>query len=350
MSDSLVISVDAMGGDSAPDIIIEGIAHFYETHAENRHITFLLHGDKAQIQPLLTAAGLTESQVKLKHTELKIAMDAKPSQALRRGKGTSMWNTIADLKSGDAHVGVSAGNTGALMAMSKLQLRMKTGVQRPAIAAMWPHPTGMSVVLDVGANIECDAAQLTEFAVMGDAYFRALFGKKAPRIGLLNVGTEDLKGNATVKAAHERLSESELGLNYVGYVEGNDISNGSTDVIVTDGFTGNIALKTAEGTAKLIATFFKEAFGGSVWSKILAAPSYFSFKALEKRIDPRQANGGVFLGLNGIMIKSHGGTDDIGFSNALKIAANLAESEFLGEIERTLMALHDEDDNIGFII
>lgn len=349
MPDNLVISVDAMGGDSAPGIVIDGIAHFFKSHAQNRKVSFLLHGDDAQLSTLVASASLSDQQVKILHTDSVVEMDAKPSQALRRGKGTSMWNAIADVKAGSAHVGISAGNTGALMAMSKLQLRMKTGVQRPAIAALWPHPTGMSVVLDVGANIECDAAQLAEFAVMGNAYYRALFGRKDPRIGLLNVGTEDLKGNATVKAAHERLSESELGLNYLGYVEGNDISSGNADVIVTDGFTGNIALKTAEGTAKLIATFFKEAFAGSVWSKILAAPSYFSFKALQKRIDPRQANGGVFLGLNGIIIKSHGGTDSIGFANALNIAANLAESEFLGEIERTLSALHDEDDNIGFI-
>lgn len=349
MPDSLVISVDAMGGDTAPDIVIDGIVHFYDVHAQGRDVQFLLHGNEKTVAPLLSKAGLTAPKVLLAHTDTTISMEDKPSHALRRGKGTSMWNTVAAVKSGHANVGVSAGNTGALMAMSKLQLRMKTGVQRPAIAALWPRAEGMCVVLDVGANIECDAAQLAEFAVMGDAYYRALFQTKNPRIGLLNVGTEDLKGNAVVKAAHERLSNSELGLNYTGYVEGNDISMGHSDVIVTDGFTGNIALKTAEGTAKLIETFMKETFAGSLWAKILAAPSVLSFKALKARIDPRRVNGGVFLGLNGIIIKSHGGTDSIGFANALNIAANLAETQFLEEIERTLTALHDEDDNIGFI-
>jgi len=202
------------------------------------------------------------------------------------------------------------------MAMSMVQLRSKEGVQRPALAALWPQKNGMGVVLDVGANVDCNAAQLTEFAVMGEAYYRALYKIEKPRVGLLNVGVEQEKGNAIVKAAHERLSESELGLNYIGYVEGNDISLGEVDVIVTDGFTGNVALKTAEGTAKII---------------------------------PRRVNGGVFLGLNGIVVKSHGGTDKIGFANALEIAIGLAESDFLNEIERTLSELHDEDDNIGFI-
>lgn len=348
MPDSFVISVDAMGGDDAPHIVIDGIAHFYEAHAGERDVKFLLHGDKSQLESLLSAAGVTKDHVTISHTDTQVSMDAKPSQALRRGKGSSMWNAIADVKTGAAHVAVSAGNTGALMAMSKLQLRTKTGVQRPALAALWPRQDGMCVVLDVGANIECDAAQLTEFAVMGDAYFRALFKTSNPRIGLLNVGTEDQKGNATVKAAHERLTESKLGLNYIGFVEGNDIAIGDANVIVTDGFTGNVALKTAEGTAKLVKAILEDTFG-SFWAKVLAAPSFFSFKAMRKRIDPRLANGGVFLGLNGIVIKSHGGTDSVGFSNALNIAANLAESQFLDEIERTLTALHDEDDNIGFI-
>ena len=207
----------------------------------------------------------------------------------------------------------------------------------------------MCVVLDVGANIECDAGQLTEFAVLGEAFYRALYHVESPRVALLNVGTEDLKGNDVVKAAHERLSESQLGLNYIGYVEGSDISMGGAEVIVTDGFTGNIALKTAEGTAKLIGTYFKEALQGSFWSKFTTYLNAMALRRLKKKIDPRNANGGVFLGLNGIVIKSHGGTDKVGFSNALNIAIGLAESDFLEKIDLTLTALHDEDDNIGFI-
>ncbi len=349
MLSGLIISVDAMGGDNAPDIVIQGIEYFLKHEGQKRKARFLLHGDEARLTPLLAKAAQTSARSEIIHTDLEIEMDAKPSQALRRGKGSSMWNAIASVKSGASNLAVSAGNTGALMAMSKLQLRMKAGVQRPAIAAAWPRPDGMCIVLDVGANIECDAAQLSEFAVLGEAYYRALYKKAKPSVGLLNVGTEDLKGNATIKAAHERLSESQLGLNYVGYVEGNDISIGQADVIVTDGFTGNIALKTAEGTAKLIGKFFTEALQGNSWSKFTTLLNVVALRKLKKKIDPRRANGGVFLGLNGIVVKSHGGTDAIGFANALNIAVGLAESEFLDEIESSLSALHDEDDNIGFI-
>lgn len=350
MADGLILSIDAMGGDMAPAIVIEGIEHFLKRQGKDRHARFLLHGDQAEIEPLLAKHKLTAQCSQVHHTDKLVEMNAKPSQALRRGKGSSMWNAIASVKSKEAILAVSAGNTGALMAMSKLQLRMKTGVQRPAIAALWPRPKGMCVVLDVGANVECDAAQLTEFAVLGEAYYRALYKKENPTIGLLNVGTEELKGNAVIKAAHERLTESQFGLNYVGYVEGNDISYGDTDVVVTDGFTGNIALKTAEGTAKLIGKFFQTALQGSLWSKFTTMLNSVALYRLKKKIDPRHVNGGVFLGLNGIVIKSHGGTDAVGFANALNIAAGLAESHFLEEIERRLAELHDEDDNIGFIV
>jgi len=349
MLDGLVLSIDAMGGDDAPDIVIKGIEYFLKHEGKNRRARFLLHGDEAKLKPLLAKYKHTAERSEIRHTDTEISMDEKPSQALRKGKGTSMWNAIGAVKSGDANFAISAGNTGALMAMSKLQLRMKKGVQRPAIAASWPQLDGWCVVLDVGANIECDAAQLTEFAVLGEAFYRALHKTEKPSVGLLNVGTEDLKGNATVKAAHERLTESQLGLNYIGYVEGNDISFGDVDVVVTDGFTGNIALKTAEGTAKLIGHFFKQALSGNIWSKFTTALNSYALMKLKKRIDPRGVNGGVFLGLNGIVVKSHGGTDHIGFANALNVAIGLAESSFLEEIDRTLEALHDEDDNIGFI-
>jgi len=349
MSIKPVLSIDAFGGDNAPEIVIQGIEHFL-THGDlSEQVEFILHGDENQLAPLFELAPKTSACSTVKHTETFIDMDTKPSQALRRGKGTSMWNTIESVKMGEAVLAVSAGNTGALMAMSKLQLRMKTGVQRPAIAASWPRVDGMCVVLDVGANIECDAAQLTEFAVLGEAYFRAIYKKEAPTVGLLNVGTEDLKGNAVIKAAHQRLSESELDLNYVGYVEGNDIAMGTVDVIVTDGFTGNIALKTAEGTAKLVGKFLSDALQGTPWSKFTSFLNMHALKKMKKRIDPRNSNGGVFLGLNGIVVKSHGGTDAIGFANALEIAVGLAESNFLEQIEETLTRLHDEDDNIGFI-
>jgi glycerol-3-phosphate acyltransferase PlsX len=229
-------------------------------------------------------------------------------------------------------------------------LRAKQGVQRPALAASWPNMSGkMTVVLDVGANVECDAAQLTEFAILGEAYFRAIYGEERPSVGLLNVGTEEGKGNAVVKIAHERLSQSQLGLNYKGFVEGYDISQGNVDVVVTDGFTGNVALKTAEGTAKLVDSLVKTALLGNIWSKFTSALNSIALRRLRKGLDPRRVNGAVFLGLNGIAVKSHGGTDAIGFSNALNIAIGLAETDFQGALDERLNALHDEDDNIGFI-
>lgn len=260
-----------------------------------------------------------------------------------------MWNAIESLKTNEASVAVSAGNTGALMAISKIRLRNKQGAQRPPLAASWPNPNGMGVVLDVGANIDCDAAQLTEFAVLGEAYFRALYKVEKPRVGLLNVGSEEGKGNDTVKAAHERLSQSKLDMNYIGYVEGNDISTGGADVFITDGFSGNIALKTAEGTAKLIGAYFSAALKSGLWSKFTAFLNGVALRKLKKQIDPRNVNGAVLLGLKGVVVKSHGGTDHIGFANALNVAIGLAESNFLEEIEQSLDALHDEDDNMGFI-
>lgn len=350
MLDGLILSIDAMGGDNAPKIVIEGIEHFLSHEGEGRRARFLLHGDAEALAPLLENAPRTRERSEVFHTDKEVEMDDKPSQALRKGKDSSMWNAVASVKGGKASIAVSAGNTGALMAMSKLQLRAKRGVQRPAIAASWPNLTGnMTVVLDVGANVECDAAQLTEFAVLGEAYYRAIYRKAEPSVGLLNVGTEEGKGNTIIKAAHERLAQSHVGLNYKGFVEGNDISLGTVDVVITDGFTGNIALKTAEGTAKLISTFFSEALNSNWWSKFTTGLNLMALRRLKKKMDPRRANGGVFLGLNGIVVKSHGGTDAIGFANALNIAMGLAESDFQDAIDARLDALHDEDDNMGFI-
>lgn len=349
MLDGLILSVDAMGGDNAPEIVIKGIEYFLKHEGKNRSARFLLHGDEAKLKPLLEKCKHAGQRSEIRHTETEIAMDEKPSVALRKGKGSSMWNTIEAIRNKEANIAVSAGNTGALMAISKIRLRNKQGVQRPPLAASWPNPNGMGIVLDVGANVDCDAAQLTEFAVLGEAYYRALYKVEKPRVGLINVGSEEGKGNDAVKAAHERLSQSQLGLNYIGYVEGYDISTGGSDVFVTDGFTGNVALKTAEGTAKLIGTYFSAALKSGAWSKFTAYLNGVALRKLKKQIDPRNVNGAVLLGLKGIVIKSHGGTDHIGFANALNVAIGLAESSFLDEIDRTLEALRNEDDNIGFI-
>ena len=343
MLDGVIISIDVMGGDDAPDIVIAGCERFLTTTGESRGARFLLHGDEAAIKRLLTKAPLTAARSEILHTDKFVEMDEKPGQALRRGKGSSMWNAIAAVKAGEARVAISAGNTGALMAMSKLQLRMKEGVQRPAIAGIWPRKGGQCVVLDIGANIDCDETQLTEFAVLGEAYYRALYKKSSPSVGLLNVGTEDEKGTSTIKAAHTRFRDLDFGLDYAGYVEGNDISSGTVDVIVTDGFTGNIALKTAEGTGRFIGDLVKEALDGGPLGKIAKVINAVAFKRLKAQIDPRNFNGGAFLGLNGVVVKSHGGTDAVGYANALNVAMSLAESEFNAEIEKTLQRLHDAE-------
>lgn len=347
MLDGLKLSIDAMGGDDAPDIVIKGLEHYLKTGGIGHKARFLLHGHEDKLTPLLAKAPLLSARSEIHHTEKAFTMDTKPAQAMRRGKGSSMWNAVESVKNGEAEVVLSAGNTGALMAVSKLILRMKSGVERPAIAGLWPRAKGNNgVVLDIGANIECDANQLTEFAVLGAAYHRALYGSDNPTVGLLNVGTEDQKGHASIQLAHDRLTNNAINLNYIGFIEGNDISTGNADVVVTDGFTGNVALKTAEGTARLVGGFVKEALTDGVLGKLSALLNYKSLKRLKDRMDPRKVNGGVFLGLNGVVIKSHGGTDAIGFANAVQVAVTMAESHFNAEIERALAVLHRDDETM----
>lgn len=331
----LTLSVDAMGGDNAPKIVLDGMAMALE---EGLDVQFLLHGDEAQLKPFLDADSRLKSRTEIRHSDTAIAMDAKPSQAVRRGKGSSMWQSIAAVKAGDADIAVSAGNTGALMAMSTLILRTATGVSRPAIAASWPTLNGQAVVLDVGADIKADSQQLVEFAAMGASFASAVHGKDNPSVGLLNIGEEELKGIDSVKLANDYL-KSIADLNYYGFVEGNDISMGTTDVVVTDGYTGNIALKTAEGTAKLIASFLREALTSSSVSKLGAVLASGGLKTLKDRMDPRKVNGGVFLGLNGVVVKSHGGTDEVGFCTTLNLAAKLGQSKFSQTVADKLLTI-----------
>lgn len=340
MTAPLVLSIDAMGGDDAPAAIIEGAAHFLK--GRKRAVKYLFHGDEAQLRPLVEKhAGLRQVS-EIRHTQGEVDMSAKPSEAVRRSRGSSMWNAVHAVKDGEAHVAVSAGNTGALMAISKVILRMKKGVHRPAIAASWPAPRGFSTVLDVGANVEVSPAQLVEFAVLGEAFHRAVHGVKRPTVGLLNVGQEELKGSQAIRDADTLMRAADLDMDYRGFVEGDDISSATTHVVVTDGFTGNIALKTAEGTARLVGGWLKDALTGSLAGKIAAAIlSLGALDELRMRMDPRSVNGGVFLGLNGVVVKSHGGTDAIGFATSLRIALDMADSRFLSEIENNLARLSD---------
>lgn len=336
MATPILISLDAMGGDHGPSVVVGGVkAYRARYNAENLH--FLLHGDEVAIRAEMERNGLTDKECTIRHTDKVVAMDEKPAQAMRRGKGSSMWNAIESVKSGEAHAVVSAGNTGALMAISKLQLRMSaSGLERPAIVASWPTLTGYTAVLDVGANIGSDAKQLVEFAIMGEAFQAAVHGVKNPSVGLLNVGSEDMKGHDEVREAHAMLREDKLPINYYGFVEGDDIAKGTTDVVVTDGFTGNIALKTAEGTARFIGTILKEALKSGVQSKIGAMIAMPALRKMAARIDPSSVNGGPLLGLNGLVIKSHGGANAEGYGNAIRVAVDLARSDYLAKVGANL--------------
>jgi glycerol-3-phosphate acyltransferase PlsX len=340
MPDALVISIDGMGGDHAPESVVDGVEI-----AANRtpSVRYIIHGDEALLNPLLAARPAARANSRVVHTDLAVKMDAKPSQALRQGRGTSMWNALVEVEEGRAHAAVSAGNTGALMAMSRLRLRMVEGVHRPAIVGSWPTPAGFCVVLDIGANLEADAEQLVEFAIMGEAYHRAVYGADRPRVALLNIGQEEMKGHEEIRAAARLIREAGVDMNFTGFVEGDGISGGAADVIVTDGFTGNIALKTGEGTARLAANFLREALKSGPFAMLGALLAYPALRKLSEKMDPRSVNGGVFLGLNGLVVKSHGGTDGRGFASAIDVAIRMARSHFRDEIAQNLARLTAEE-------
>ncbi len=314
------IALDAMGGDNAPGSVLRGAEQALIRHPG---IKFLLFGNKLELDPLLLSLPRLAGACEIIHTTQSISNDDKPSQAVRRGQQSSMWLSIKAVEQGRACAVVSAGNTGALMAMSKLILRTLPGVSRPAIAALFPTLRGECVMLDLGANVESGAADLYRFAIMGDAFARAVLGLNRPRIGLLNIGAEELKGREEIKEAAKLLKSSSLKLNFQGFIEGNDITKGIVDVVVSDGFTGNIALKTAEGVARLIRTYLKDAFTSSFGAKIAGFLASGVMRAVTDKLDDRKRNGAMFLGLNGICVKSHGGADAYSFCNAISVAIDL---------------------------
>ena len=316
----LPIALDAMGGDNAPGSVLRGAAMALVRHPG---IRFLLYGNRYILEPLLSELPQLKAASEIVHTEIVIAGDDKPSVAVRRGRNSSMWMSIESVRDNRCCAIVSAGNTGALMAMSKLILRTLPGISRPAIAALFPTLRGECVMLDLGANVESDAKDLYRFAIMGDAFARAVLGLSRPKIGLLNVGSEELKGRDEVKEANQIIKTSGRALNYHGFIEGNDIAEGTVDVVVTDGFTGNVALKTAEGAARLIRTYLKDAFNSSPFSKTGALLATGALKVVKDKLDDRKRNGAMFLGLNGIAVKSHGGADAFSFCNAISVAVEL---------------------------
>ena len=332
MARELTVSVDAMGGDAGPGIVITALARVAQRHPA---VQFLLAGDEKLLNGLLARHPRLKTRVQVRHAPDRVAMEDKPSLVLRRGRETSMWRAIEAVKNKEAEVAVSAGNTGALMAMSMYQLGLADGISRPAIASIWPTLRGQTVVLDCGANVSATAEQLVDFAVMGEAFAHAILGLDRPTVGLLNVGTEEQKGNDAVKGASEILRAAtmdNLPMAFHGFIEGNDIAEGTVDVVVTDGFTGNIALKTAEGTAKLVGQFLRRSLKRSLLGQIGAFIASGALNTLRRRLDPRAANGGIFLGLGGVVVKSHGGTDAIGFASALDMAIAMAKADINSRI------------------
>lgn len=339
MAEKVRIAVDAMGGDFGPSVTIPGCALALERMPGSQ---FLLFGDETAIRAELANHPRLAERAEIRHSSVTVRMDDKPSQALRYGRRvSSMWMTVEAVKKGEADAAISAGNTGALMAMSKICLRTMARVDRPALACLWPTLRGQSIVLDVGASIGANASHLVDLAIMGSAMARIILGLERPTVGLLNVGTEEIKGVEEVKAAAAMLRESDLpGLEYAGFVEGDGIGMGAVDVVVTEGFTGNITLKTAEGTAKQIAAYLKAAMSGSLFAKIGYLFARGAFAELKGKMDTRAVNGGVFLGLEGIVIKSHGGTDSVGFARAVEIGYEMAKNDLMNRIRDTIALAH----------
>jgi len=329
-----------MGGDNAPEIVLQG-ADIARLRFPG--VRFIAYGDKALIQPLLERMEKLRDIVTVHHTDEVVTNEAKPSVALRQGRNSSMQLAINAVRSGDAEGVVSAGNTGALMAMAKVSLKTLPGIDRPAIAAVFPTRRSECVMLDLGANVECDSDNLFQFGVMGSVFARTVLGILKPSVGLLNVGTEEMKGNDAVRQAAVYLRESNLPIQYHGFIEGDGIAKGVVDVIVTDGFTGNVALKTFEGTIGLYSDFLRKAFMSSFVSRIGYLLARHSLNKLRARVDPRRYNGAMFLGLNGIVIKSHGGTDAFGFANAIGVAVDMSTNGFNEKIIKEL-AIHDPSD------
>ena len=337
MSGGITIALDAMGGEQAPSMVLKGADMALQRYPDLR---FMLFGQEDALRPMLAKLPRLAVAVTLHHTSEVVLDDAKPSLALRGGRQSSMRLAIDAVADGRADGVVSAGNTGALMAMAKFVLKTLPGIDRPAIASFFPTRRGESVMLDLGANVECDAENLVQFALLGDAFARTVLGLVEPTVGLLNVGSEDLKGNDAVRAASLRLRGALTPIRFYGFIEGDDIAAGTVDVVVTDGFTGNIAVKTAEGTAKLFSEFLFAAFHHSPMARVGYLFARGALRKLRIQIDPRRYNGAVFLGLGGIAVKSHGSTDALGFANAIGLAADMKLNGFLDKTRDDLARLY----------
>ena len=327
------IAVDAMGGDNSPKKIIDGINHHYRS---NSNTFYQIFGDKEKIQKYINDQ-LPTSSFEIIHTKDVVKGTDSPLEGAKRGKNTSMWLAIQSVKEKKSDIVISAGNTGALLVISKLNLKMIENIDKPALSALWPNKKNMSVVLDLGANIECSPKNLIDFSIMGSSLFKSLYPDETARVALLNIGSEEIKGNETIKETYQQLNQrNNTDFEFKGYIEGNQLMNGDVNVIVADGFTGNVALKTAEGTANFITSELKKAMTGSIIGKISSLLNISNLKKFKARLDPRLYNGAIFIGLDSPVIKSHGGTDYIGFSNSLSVCTRIVSGNLIEKIRNNI--------------
>ena len=333
MSDMIKIAVDAMGGDNSPKKIIDGIIH---NHQSNKEVCYKIFGDQNKISEIIKDK-INKDFFEIFHTEHIVKSDDSPLEGAKRGKNTSMWLAIESVKKKEADIVVSAGNTGALLVISKLNLKMIENIDKPALSALWPNKKGMSVVLDLGANIECSSKNLLDFSIMGASLYTSLYPNNKPNVALLNIGSEELKGNEIIKETYQILNDKKsINYDFAGYIEGNHLMDGEVNVIVSDGFTGNVALKTAEGTANFITGELKTVMTGSLIGKISSFLNISNLRKFKKRLDPRLYNGAIFIGLDSPVVKSHGGTDYIGFSNSLDVCHRIVKGNLIEKIKQNI--------------
>jgi len=334
MNKSIIIAVDAMGGDDSPKKIIKGIELF---HKSNKDVFFKIFGNENKINKYINKKNIDKNSFEITHTEEKIENEDSALAGAKRGKNTSMWLAIDSVKSKSSDVIVSAGNTGALFVISKLNLKMIENIDKPALSGLWPNKIGMNIVLDLGANIECNEKNLEDFSIMGSFLYRSLFDDVKPKVALLNIGSEEIKGHTVLKNTYQSLnSKSNNIFDFEGYIEGNHIMDGNVNVIVTDGFTGNVALKTAEGTANFITSELKNALTSNLFGKLSSLLNIRNLTKFKKKLDPRNYNGAILLGLDSPVVKSHGGTDFIGFANSLKVCKKIVKGKLIEKIKENI--------------
>ena len=344
MKKKITIAIDAMGGDNSPNKTIEGLALFLKNNSQKDDFFINLYGDNEKIELELNKFSLSKKYIKIIHSSSEVSDDETPLTAVKNSKNTSMWNCINSQITGDSDISLSAGNTGVLLVISRMILKMMSQLSKPALAGLWPNKKGMNVVLDLGANIECNDDNLVEFSQLGSALYKSLYPDDKPLVSLLNVGSEEIKGTEVLKKAYKKLNSLSDNNNFLfkGYIEGNQIMSGDSNVIVTDGFTGNVALKTAEGTAKFITDNLKKSLTENILSKISLFFSYFALKKFKEKLDPRKYNGAIFLGLNGPVVKSHGGTDAFGFYHSIDLCYKIVKGNLLDQIRNNLNHLSND--------